>query len=272
MSASYDKVLITGASSGIGYAMALWWARRGATVYAAARREKQLEALAAEAGANAGSGAGRVVPLSLDVSRESEAAARIRSLDDEVGGLDLVIANAGVGDPTPGRRASWEDVERVLRVNVSGAAATVCAVLPRMVERDQGHVVGVSSVAGYTGLGAYSAYCASKAFLSTFFQSLQVDLRGTRVRATCIEPGFVRSEMTARIEGRAPMPFIADTADAADRFGRAIVRGSRRIAYPRVHAWSSAAIALVPRPLFEPMAQRASEPQRQLYELERGKR
>ena len=82
----------------------------------------------------------------------------------------------------------------------------------------------------------------------------------------------VAEAMTARIEGRAPMPFIADTADAADRFGRAIVRGSRRIAYPRVHAWSSAAIALVPRPLFEPMAQRASEPQRQLYELERGKR
>lgn len=264
MERRYDTVFITGASSGIGHAMALWWAKRGARVFAAARREKQLEALAA-------AGDGRIVPLSLDVSREAEATARLRALDDEVGGLDLVIANAGVGDPTPARKAEWEHVERVLRVNVSGAAATLTAVLPRMVARDRGHVVGVSSVAGYTGLGAYSAYCASKAFLSTFLESLQVDLRGTSVRATCIEPGFVKSEMTARIEGRAPMPFMASTEDAAERYCKAIVRGARRYAYPRVHAAGSRLIASVPRAIFEPLAQRASEPQRALFDEEQAR-
>lgn len=261
MSPAYGTVLLTGASSGIGREMALWWARRGARVWAAARREKQLEALAAE-------GQGKITPISMDVAREAETAERIRALDEEVGGLDLVVANAGVGDPTPGRKATWEHVERVLRINVTGAAATLTAVLPRMVERGRGHVVGVSSVAGYRGLGAYSAYCSSKAFLSVFLESLQVDLRGTGVRVTCIEPGFVKSEMTARIEGRAPMPFMATTEDAADRYCRAILR----FAYPRVHAIPARLMRLVPAPIYEPLAQRASAPQVALFDEEQAAR
>jgi short-subunit dehydrogenase len=262
----YSTVLITGASSGIGRAMSLWFAKRGAKVFAAARREAQLRSLADAAG----SAGGRVEPVVLDCSRESDTVRRVEELDDACGGLDLVIANAGVGDPTPARLAGWSDVERVLRINVMGAAATISAVLPRMVARDRGHVVGVSSVASYRGLGAYSAYCGSKAFLSTFLESLRVDLRGTAVRVTCIEPGFVKSEMTARIEGRAPMPFIADVEDAAEVFGRAIVRGNRRCAYPRIHALSSRAIACVPAAVYEPLAQRASRPQIEMFESERA--
>src|SRR5205823_3266044 len=112
-----------------------------------------------------------------------------------------VIANAGVGDLTPAHLATWAMVERVLRVNVTGAAATVTAVLPRMVRRGRGHVVGISSVAAYKGLGACSSYSGSKAFFSTFLESLRVDLHGTGVRVTCIEPGFVKSEMSDRLEG-----------------------------------------------------------------------
>lgn len=255
----YETALITGASSGIGRAMALWLARRGTKVYAAARRREVLLELAEEGGGN-------VEAMTLDVSREAETVRRIEELDEACGGLDLVIANAGVGDPTPARRVTWERVERVLRVNVMGAAATITAVLPRMVERDRGHVVGISSVGGYRGLGAYSAYCASKAFLSTFLESVSVDLHGTRVKVTCIEPGFVRSAMTARIEGKAPTPFIADTDVAADHFCRAILRGARTCAYPRIHGLSSRAIALVPAALYEPLAQRASRPQVAMYE------
>ena len=261
--ARYSTVLITGASSGIGHAMSLWWARRGATVYAAARREKHLLALAEQAGRG-------VEPVVLDVAREAECVRRVRELDDACGGFDLVIANAGVGDPSPARLADWPEVERILRINVMGAAATITAVLPRMVERDRGHVAGISSLASYRGLGAYSAYCGSKAFLSTFLESVRVDLHGTRVRATCIEPGFVKSEMTARIEGRAPMPFMASAEAAADKFGRAILRGARRCAYPAVHALSSRAITWVPAPIYEPLAQRASRPQIEMFESERA--
>jgi short-subunit dehydrogenase len=257
MSPQYKTALITGASSGIGKEMALWWAKRGTKVYAAARRTSLLDELAKQGG-------GLIEPIAMDVSRERETVAQIQELDDRVDGLDLVIANAGVGHPTPADTSSWEMVDAVLRVNVSGTAATLTAVLPRMVKRGRGHVVGVSSVAGYVGYGAYSCYSGSKAFLSVFLQSLRVDLVGTGVKVTTIEPGFVKSEMTAKIEGRAPMLFIADTHVAADKYCRAIARGARSIAYPRVHALSSKLIGLVPAPIFEPLARRASEPQRQM--------
>jgi short-subunit dehydrogenase len=253
----YSKVLITGASSGIGRAMALWWAARGATVYAAARRQSMLDELAKE-------GAGLIKPVALDVSKHVELVAKLQALDDEVGGLDCVIANAGVGDPTPAHLATWEMVERLVAVNVSGLAATITAVLPRMVKRGRGHVVGIASVAGYSGLGAYSGYSASKAFVSTFMQSLQVDLYGTGVKALCVEPGFVKSEMQSKLEGKAPMPFVMATDRAAHLIGRAIEKNTRRIAFPWLHAWPGKLISWLPRFIVEPMAQRASLPQVQI--------
>lgn len=265
MSPQYKTALITGASSGIGKEMALWWAKRGTKVYAAARRTALLDELAKQ-------GEGNIEPIALDVAKTAETVARIQELDSRLGGLELVIANAGVGHPTPADTSSWEQVEAVLRVNVSGAAATLTAVLPRMVERKKGHVVGVSSVAGYVGLGAFSAYSGSKAFFSVFLQSLRVDLVGTGVKVTTIEPGFVKSEMTARIEGKAPMPFIADTHVAVDKYCRAIARGARSIAYPRVHALSSKFISIVPAPIYEPLARKASEPQRQMLIAENAQK
>jgi len=254
-------VLITGASSGIGRGMALWWARRGATVWATARRAKNLEQLAAE-------GEGRIKPVAMDVTKEAETVSRIQELDSECGGLDLVVANAGVGDPTPAHLADWAMVERVLRTNVMGAAATITAVLPRMIQRGRRHVAGVSSVAGYSGLGAYSCYNGSKAFFSVFLESLAIDVHGTGVKVTCIEPGFVKSEMSSRLEGHAPMPFRAETAAAVDKYCRAIVRGARRIAWPRVHAIGSAAFRWIPNAVFFPLAKSASRPQIAMLEAE----
>jgi short-subunit dehydrogenase len=255
----YQNVLITGASSGIGRAMALWWWRRGANVWATARRLDALEALRQSAD-------GRIHPITMDVSREAETVARIQAIDEQCGGLDLVVANAGVGAPTPARRADWGQVEQVLRTNVMGAAATLTAVLPRMVQRGQGHVVGISSVASYTGLGAYSSYCGSKAFLSVFLESVRIDLHGTGVKATCIEPGFVNSEGAAQLDGKVARPFMVSTDAAAEKFGRAIERGVRRLAWPKVHAWSSALLRWVPSPVLEPVAKRISESQLRLLD------
>ncbi len=239
--------------------MAKWFAARGVEVLAAARRTDRLAELAKECEG--------IVPVALDVSNTAETVERIQALDDEHGGIDLVIANAGVGFPTPGDRARWSEVDAVLQVNVMGAAATLTAILPRMVERGRGHVVGVSSVGGYAGLGAYSCYCGSKAFMSTFLQSLRVDMHGTEIKVTCIEPGFVKSEMSDKIQGRAPMPFIAQTDTAADVFCRGIERGARVVAYPRIHAVASRAASWVPPFIYEPLARRASEPQRELHAL-----
>lgn len=239
--------------------MAKWYAAHGSKVLAAARRLQRLEALAQSCPG--------IVPVALDVSDSAKTAAAIESLDDAHDGIDVVIANAGVGSPTPGDCAHWSEVEAMLRVNVNGAAATLTAILPRMVQRGHGRIAGVSSVARHAGLGAYSGYCGSKAFLSMFLQSLRVDLRGTGVTATCIEPGFVKSEMSDKIEGRAPMPFIAPTETAADVFCRAVERGARTVAFPRVHSVASRALGWLPWFAYEPLARRASEPQRELHAL-----
>jgi short-subunit dehydrogenase len=254
--------LITGASSGIGREMALWWARKGVKVYAAARRKELLEQLAKDGGGN-------IEPFVLDVSDEAETVKRIQALDDACGGLDLVVANAGVGAPTPGDLADWPMVEKVLRVNVMGAAATLTAVAPRMAKRGHGHLAAVSSMAGYLGLGSNSAYSGSKAFVTVFLECLQTDFNGTGVKVTIIEPGFVKSEMTAKLKST---PFIGDTDVAADKFCRAIARGARRVRFPTVHALAVGAAGWLPASIFEPIARKVTEPQRRalVKSLSRG--
>ena len=247
MAEDLKRVLITGASSGIGRALAIWFAGRGATVWAAARRLPVLDELAA-------AGHGQIVPLELDVSKEQATVDAIQALDDRCGGLDVVIANAGIGDVTPADSSTWQMVEKVLKVNVSGAAATLTAVLPRMVRRGRGRIAGISSIAANRGLPNYSCYSGSKAFLKVFLESLRVDLHGTGVKVVCIEPGFVKTEGSAKVEGIGQMPFRMDARLAAKKIGEAIVSGKRVLSFPWQHAWASSAIGLVPAPIFEPLA------------------
>jgi short-subunit dehydrogenase len=237
MERRFDKVLITGASSGLGRGLAGFFARRGARVYAAARRMPELESLRVEMQGQPGS----VEPFPLDVGRTEETLKKVRALDEECGGLDLVVANAGVSQETDARRLQWENLERVVRVNVLGAAATLTAVLPAMVRRGTGHIAGVSSLAGFNALPSYGAYCASKAFLTQLLESLRMDLSGTDVRVTVIHPGFVKSEMTAA--NLFPMPFLMETHDAVERMGQALLRGDAELSFP----WPLASAARVAR-------------------------
>jgi short-subunit dehydrogenase len=248
---SYRTALVTGASSGLGRGLALWFARRGVKVYAAARRRENLEALANEARA---AGA-HVEPVELDVSNTDDTLARTRELDASSGGLDLIIANAGVGLETNARRIKWEQVKQIIDVNVTGAAATLCAVLPQMVERKRGHLVGVASLAAYRGLGRNAAYSASKAYLSTFMESLRVDLKGTGVNVTCIYPGFVKSEMTAR--NKFTMPFLLETEEAVELMGKAILRGETQYAFPWQTARLMGLVKAMPNALFDAAMRKA---------------
>jgi len=247
---SYRTALVTGASSGLGRGLALWLAKRGLRVFAAGRRIPQLQALADEAQA-----AGATVePLELDVTRTEAHLERLRELDSECGGLDLVVANAGVGGVTHGKRLEWDKVRAIIDTNVTGAAATLTAVLPRMVERRRGHVVGISSLAAHRGLAGHAAYSASKAFLATFMESLRVDLSSTGVRVTTIYPGFVKSEMTA--DNHFPMPFLMETDAAVELMGTAILRGETELSFPWQLALPSRLAKVLPNPLFDAAARR----------------
>ncbi|MBF5044618.1 SDR family NAD(P)-dependent oxidoreductase [Aggregicoccus sp. 17bor-14] len=246
----YRTALVTGASSGLGRGLALWFARKGVRVYAAARRSEELEALAAEARAAGGS----VEPVVLDVSRTEEVLSRVRALDAACGGLDLVVANAGVGEATPARALEWEKVQRTIDVNVTGAAATLCAALPQMLERGRGHLVAVASLAGYRGLPGNAAYSASKAFLTTFTESLRVDLQGSGVRVTCLHPGFVKSAMTEK--NRHPMPFLLETEAGVAHMAHAIEAGKREYAFPFPMRHALRLVKVLPNGLFDAIGRR----------------
>jgi short-subunit dehydrogenase len=247
---TYRTALVTGASSGLGRGLALWLAKNGVRVFASARRMEHLQALADEARASGAT----VEPVEMDVARTDETLARIRQLDAECSGLDLVVANAGVGGETHGKRMEWERVKQMIDVNVTGATATLCAVLPQMVERNRGHLVGISSLGALRGLPGHGVYSGSKAFLATFMESLRVDLKGTGVRVTCIYPGFVKSEMTAK--NKHPMPFLLETDDAVARMGRAIFRGAREFAFPWQLSGAMKLLKAMPNPLFDATARK----------------
>lgn len=247
----YKSVFITGASSGLGRGLALHYARAGAVVHAAARRKRELHALAAEAAAQGGPG--RIVPVPLDVS---DADALTAALDvaerARPAGLDLVIANAGVSDPTPGRKLDWAKVKRILDVNVSAACVTIAAALPPMVARKSGTVVAVSSLAAFRGFPGNAAYCASKAALHTFMESLRVDLRGSGVRAVTIYPGFVKTEMTAK--NKMYMPFLMELDAAVRAMAAGIDARAPLVAFPAPLATLVRGVRALPRPLYEVLA------------------
>jgi short-subunit dehydrogenase len=225
--------LVTGASSGIGMALARRLAVEGAEVALAARREKPLVDLCREI-SDAG-GKARVVVL--DVADPKATIATLERADDDMQGIDLVVANAGVGKARWGGGLSWDDCGEILSVNVLGAVATFTALLARMVARKRGHLVGISSLAQYRGLPNNAVYGASKAFLSTFMESLRIDLRGTGVSVTDVRPWFVRTPMTDQQDF--DRPFLMQADDAAGVIVRGIEKRLPVVEFP----WQLAAIA-----------------------------
>ncbi len=140
----------------------------------------------------------------------------------------------------------------IFHVNGTAAAVTLAAALPAMVAKDQGTVVAVSSLAAFRGLPGNGAYGASKAALRTFMEGLRVDLRGTRVRALTIYPGFVKTAMTAK--NKFSMPFILEQDDAVARMVRGIERGQRSIRFPLPLSLGTRLLAAMPDWLYEALA------------------
>jgi len=222
----FRNAFVTGASSGIGAELARELARRGVRVVLTARRAELLEAVAEEIRA----AGGRAEVQVLDVTDTPALRAAIADWDQRFDGLDLVIANAGVGRAVHGRLLTWEQVEPVLQVNVVAAIATLMAGLELMRPRRRGTLCGISSLAGRGGMPESGAYSASKAALATFLETLAIDLAGTGIQIVDVQPGFVESEMTAGQEF--PMPFKWDTGRAVRRIVDDLERDRAICAFP----------------------------------------
>ena len=230
-------VLITGASSGIGRALAVELGRRGARLGLTARRADELSRVADEV-SRAG---GQALALPADVRRAEEingAAARLR---EKWGRVDVLIANAGMSTTTAATRLDAAEAGDVITVNVIGVVNSVAAALPDMLERGDGHLVAISSLASYRGMPKSGAYSASKAAVSTFFESLRVDLRRSGVAVTVVHPGFIRTPMTANRKKK--LPFLLEADDAACRIIKAVERRARTYAFP----WQLASLVRVIR-------------------------
>ena len=243
--ASYRTALVTGASSGIGAALAMRLAREGTEVVLAARRRDALASIAETIEAAGGKARIEV----MDVSDGAATAAAVRRLDDALGGLELVVANAGVGGMRWSGALSFEDCAPMLDVNVTGTLATLTAVLDRMVSRGHGHLVGVTSMAAVRGLPHNALYSATKAFTSTFLESLRVDLAGTGVAVTEVRPGYVRTPMTDALD--VPKPFMVEPEEAAEVIARGIARRDALVAFPWAMATLTRSVGWLPVPLYD---------------------
>jgi len=221
-------VLLTGASSGIGAQLAITLAERWrARIGLLARRTEQLEDVAhrvREVG-------GEAEVLPCDVVDDEAVRRCVETVEDRFGPVDLAIANAGVGDPLPlHKMGDSARIQRVFRVNLEGPANLFAAVLPQMIERGDGHIAAVSSIAGFRGLPGSAPYCASKAGLSCYLESLRLDLKHRGVAVTTIHPGFVATPMTDK--NRFPMPFMMSSERAALILERGLRKRKREINFP----------------------------------------
>lgn len=211
-----QRIVISGASSGLGLALARHYLERGAIVAAFARRGELLQELAAEF-------PDQVLCYALDVRDAVAVQQAAHDLIARIGCPDVVIANAGVSTGTLTEYAEDIDAfQQVMDINVMGMVKTFQPFVAAMRTAQAGTLVGIASVAGFRGLPGASAYSASKAAAISYLESLRVELRNSGVKVVTICPGYIKTPMTA-INPYA-MPFILDAGEAAKRMAHAIER------------------------------------------------
>jgi len=221
------RVVITGATSGVGRGMAVELARGGARVAITGRREARLTETC-QAVEAAG---GECLALLGSVTDMADVKRHYAAIKERWGGLDWAILNAGVGDSMNARQFKAEHYHWTFETNVGGVVNWLETVIPDMVAAGQGTIAGVASLAAFRALPNAGAYCASKAALLVLLESTRLELRGTGVHVVTICPGFIKSEMTARNDPRSMM-FLLEVNDAARRILRGIERKQRIVHFP----------------------------------------
>jgi len=239
------RVWITGAGSGIGAALAQRLAAKGDDVVASGRRPHPLAALAS-------SHPGRIRPMPVDVTDRDAVVRTVKAM----GAVDMAVLCAGDHRPTPAQDFDAETVRHLLEVNLMGTVHCVEALLPAMLERRRGHLVLVASVAGYRGLPTAAGYSASKAAVIALAESLRLDLAGSGVRVTLVNPGFVDTPLTRR--NSFAMPDIISPAAAADHVLRGLDGNGFEIAFPRRFALAMKLLRILPDRVYFPLMRKVT--------------
>ena len=216
-------VWITGASSGIGAALAVEMAQRGWTVIISARRADALTEIAARHE--------NIIAVACDVTDRPAMAECVKMIEDTHGPIAMAVANAGIYLPTTLPGFDAEIFDRSFAVNITGTVNLLAPVVPLMTQRGKGQIVLVSSVAGYNGLPTSAAYGATKAALLNMGEAMAMDLRRSGVMVNMIAPGFVDTPATK--PNKFKMPFLMDVELAARRIADGLAAGKTRLSFPR---------------------------------------
>jgi short-subunit dehydrogenase len=247
-----STILITGATGGIGAALARSYAQPGRRLILHGRDTARLAALTQECEARGA----QVHGVTFDLRDAAAAIEALRGVSNQYA-VDLAIVNAGVSRAIGNglEAESWDTARTVLSVNLDGAIATVAGVLPDMRRRGAGQIAIVSSLAAYFGLPITPIYCASKAALKSYGEALRGWLAPQGIAVNVVMPGFVRTPMTEQFPGARPMMMSPERAAALIR--RGLARNRARIAFPRTLAFGMWCLSALPAALSQWMVRMA---------------
>jgi short-subunit dehydrogenase len=237
---------VTGASTGIGAEIARQLAAAGATVAASARSKDKLAALAAENS--------KIISYPLDVTDKEAVTRTVDAIERELGPIDLVIAGAATYTPVKASEIKPELFAEMLQVNYMGVINTIAAIMPRFRAGRRGHLSWIASVAGYRGLPNAAAYGPTKAALINLAESIKPELDRDGVKISVINPGFVRTPMTAVNDF--DMPFLMEPEDAARATLQGLAKGKFEVAYPTPFVAILKFARLLPYRLFFPLSRK----------------
>lgn len=242
---------LVGASSGIGAALATELDRRGARVAISARRVEALQEVAA-------GHRGDTVVAPLDATDRAAVHRVTAEVADALGGIDVVVWCAGHWQQFDAARWDADAFAQHVEVNLLGMSNLLAAVVPLLVERREGHLVGIASVAGYRGLAGAEAYGATKAAQINLLEGLRAALRTHGVRVTTVCPGFVRTRMTE--DNEFPMPFIIDADEAASAIADGLAARRTEIVFPLPMAVTMKVARVLPVRLWSGLSSRMGNP------------
>ena len=235
------NIWITGASSGIGNALAIKFAKEGWQVAASARRDNLLKELNNQYP--------NIHTFPLDVTDSEKCKTVFNEIINKLGDIEICVFCTGMHDPKSERSLNLEKIKKIMEVNYFGTINSINAVYDNFKKKKSGHISVISSVAGYRGLPTGGGYCASKSALTTFAESLYFDLKRYNVRVSIIHPGFIKTPMTDQNDF--PMPMIKSPEFAADQIFKGLTKlNAFEIHFPKQFTYIMKILQIMPNWLY----------------------
>ena len=235
------NIWITGASSGIGKALAIKFANEGWQVAASARRESLLKELSNQYT--------NIQSFPLDVTDSDKCKSVFKDIVEKFENIEICVFGTGIHDPKSEKKFNLEKIKKIMEVNFFGTMNSINSVYDYFGQRKVGQISIISSVAGYRGLPAAGAYCASKSALTSFTESLHFEMKRKNVRVSLISPGFIKTPMTDQNDF--PMPMIKSPEFAADQIYNGLIKKSGfEIHFPKVFTFFMKFLRILPSSIY----------------------